>query len=167
MFSRMLLHVGKTLFPVDGRVNGASHLQRRVRLMNNHAMFLLHMCHMHFPDPSGVRRLSAALRVKSALIQNDMKTFFCFSALQDFGCKFFFISLSSSISCPRTEKKAEYFLIFSFFLFSIYQNAILDRAMKKHKSVHFFQYFLIYPFRFLEIKVCFGVSAMSGAPCFA
>ena len=42
--------------------------------MNNHAMFLLHMCHVHFPDPSGVRRLSAALRVKSGLGKFHLKS---------------------------------------------------------------------------------------------
>ena len=91
MFSRMLLHVGKTLFPVDGRVNGASHLQRRVRLMNNHAMFLLHMCHVHFPDPSGIRRLSAALRVKSGLGKFHLKSVLCRTAGGDAGLKFFYI----------------------------------------------------------------------------
>ena len=36
-------------------------------------------------------RLSAAFRIKGTLVQNNVKAFFCFSALQDFGCEFFFI----------------------------------------------------------------------------
>ena len=64
---------------------------RRVRLMNNHAMFLLHMCHVHFPDPSGVRRLSAALRVKSGLGKFHLKSVLCRTAGGDDGIKFFYI----------------------------------------------------------------------------
>ena len=90
MLTGMLLHQIKSSCPIDASLYFCSGFHRLICIMKKFSLFFMHFLYFHIVEISGIAWLSTALRVKSALIQNDMKTFFCFSALQDFGCKFFF-----------------------------------------------------------------------------
>ena len=91
MLTGMLLHQIKSSCPIDASLYFCSDFHRLICIMKKFSLLFMHFLYFHIVEISGIAWLSTALRVKSALIQNDMKTFFCFSALQDFGCKFFFI----------------------------------------------------------------------------
>ena len=91
MLTGMLLHQIKSSCPIDVSLYFCSDFHRLICIMKKFSLLFMHFLYFHIVEISGIAWLSTALRVKSALIQNDMKTFFCFSALQDFGCKFFFI----------------------------------------------------------------------------
>ena len=87
----MLLHQIKPSYPVNASLYFCSGFHRLICIMEKFSLLFMHFLYFHIVEISGIAWLSAALRVKSTLIQNDMKAFFGFSALQDFGCKFFFI----------------------------------------------------------------------------
>ena len=91
MFSGMLLHQIKSSVPV----NLSSHFTVRFDcffcIMNDLTILLMYFQHFYIIQRTKIAWLSASFRIKSCLIQNDLVSFFTFSAFQNFCSKFFCI----------------------------------------------------------------------------
>ena len=78
MLSRVLLHIGKPLLPVQLPFHGRAGLHRLIRHMNDAAVFFLHIQHLYSgavrtDEHTRVRTLAAALREEGGTIQHQAK----------------------------------------------------------------------------------------------
>ena len=89
MLSRMLLHLHEPLFPVKDPSDPDPGLQRRIRDMQDPAVFFPDIQDLHIPERAGIRILSAALREKGGPVQLDLIFFsICRTAGNDLRLKF-------------------------------------------------------------------------------
>ena len=91
MFSGMLLHQIKSSVPVNLSGNITACFNRFFCIMDDLSIFFMYFQNFHIIQRTKVTWLSAALRIKSGLIQNDLISFTSFSALENFCGKFFYI----------------------------------------------------------------------------
>ena len=99
MFTRMLLHMIKTTFPVQYSVNSHSRFQRSISNVQNLSIPSLYIQDIDLPQGAPVSRLSTAFRIKSGIGKDDFVPLFPFLTTYDLRVKLpgIFISVKQFI----------------------------------------------------------------------
>ena len=87
MLSGVVLHEIKAAIPIDGPVYTAADIQRAVTGVDHSPIPFMHLQNFDRAKGAQVIRLTAALRVESGLIQQNIVSFFALYTAFDYGRK--------------------------------------------------------------------------------